>query len=104
VVSGRRTQECKMFLGKTYQNIKEYTKWPQNIRKGHKIYHMAIGKQLDPRFSSCFVYTFRNLGEISPLWQNFVVQNLWIGKIVSFFNRIWEICTYVLSRKFCSIQ
>jgi hypothetical protein len=34
-------QDCQIFLGATYQNGKKYTKWPQNITNGHKIYQTA---------------------------------------------------------------
>jgi hypothetical protein len=35
-------QGCQMFLGTIYQNGKKYTKRPQNVPTGHKIYHSAV--------------------------------------------------------------
>jgi hypothetical protein len=46
---------ARFFLvGATYQNGGKYTKWPQNIPNGHKIYHMTTKytkctKNLSPR-------------------------------------------------------
>jgi hypothetical protein len=31
-------QGCQIFLGTTYQNGTKYTKWPQNIPNGRKMY------------------------------------------------------------------
>jgi hypothetical protein len=35
-------QGCQIFLGPNYQNGIKYTKCPQNIPNGHKIFPMAI--------------------------------------------------------------
>jgi hypothetical protein len=35
-------QGCQIFFGTTYQNGEKYTKQPQNVPNGHKIYHMAV--------------------------------------------------------------
>jgi hypothetical protein len=33
---------CQIFLGTTYQNGKNVSKWPQSIPNGHKIFQMAV--------------------------------------------------------------
>jgi hypothetical protein len=38
----RSFQGCQIFLGKTYQNGKNYTKLPQNIPNVHKLFQMAV--------------------------------------------------------------
>jgi hypothetical protein len=38
------TQGCQIFLCKTYQNGKKYTKCPQNALNGHKLYRLTIKK------------------------------------------------------------
>jgi hypothetical protein len=35
-------QGCQIFLGPEYQNGENYTKLPQNIPNGHKIFPMAV--------------------------------------------------------------
>jgi hypothetical protein len=35
-------QGCQIFLGTKYQNGEKYTKLPQNIPNGHKIFAMAV--------------------------------------------------------------
>jgi hypothetical protein len=35
-------QGCQIFHGTIYQNGEKYTKLPQNIPNGHKIYQMAV--------------------------------------------------------------
>jgi hypothetical protein len=35
-------QGCQIFLGPKYQNGGNYTKVPQNIPNGHKIFPMAV--------------------------------------------------------------
>jgi hypothetical protein len=35
-------QGCQIFIGPKYQNGEKYTKLPQNIPNGHKIFPMAI--------------------------------------------------------------
>jgi hypothetical protein len=35
-------QGCQIFLGPKYQNGEKYTKLPQNIQNGHKIFPMAV--------------------------------------------------------------
>jgi hypothetical protein len=38
----RTYQGCQIFIGPKYQNGGKYTKFPQNIPNGHKIFPMAI--------------------------------------------------------------
>jgi hypothetical protein len=38
----RLQQGCQIFLAAKYQNQKKYTKQPQNVPNGHKIYQLAI--------------------------------------------------------------
>jgi hypothetical protein len=35
-------QGCQIFIGTTYQNGEQYTKSPQNVSNGHKIYLLAV--------------------------------------------------------------
>jgi hypothetical protein len=35
-------QGCQIFLGPKYQNGDKYTKLPQNIPNGHKIFPLAV--------------------------------------------------------------
>jgi hypothetical protein len=38
----RGKQGCQIFLGPKYQNGGKYTKLPQNIPNGHKLFPMAV--------------------------------------------------------------
>jgi hypothetical protein len=40
--STKLVKGCQIFLGTTHQKGKKYTKEPQNIPNGHKIYRMAV--------------------------------------------------------------
>jgi hypothetical protein len=37
-------QGCQIFLGPKYQNREKYTKLPQNIPNGHKVFPMAVNE------------------------------------------------------------
>jgi hypothetical protein len=41
---GTYRQGCRIFLGPKYQKGEKYTKLPQNIPNGHKIFPMAVNK------------------------------------------------------------
>jgi hypothetical protein len=36
------SQGCQIFLGPNIPKCKKYTKWPQTIPKGHKLYQIAL--------------------------------------------------------------
>jgi hypothetical protein len=72
-------QGCQIFLGTTYQNVKnipnnhkifkmatKYTKWPQNIPNGHKIYQMA---------TKYIKYTIARPSKFYPNW-DFWFENM----------------------------
>jgi hypothetical protein len=35
-------QGCQIFLATTYQNGNKYTKQPENVPNGHKLYQIAV--------------------------------------------------------------
>jgi hypothetical protein len=45
------SQGCQIFIGPIYQNGENYTKLPQNIANGHKIFPMAV--KIDQMVINC---------------------------------------------------
>jgi hypothetical protein len=62
-------QGCQIFLGTKYPNGGKYTKWPQNIPNGHKIFPMAAKiDQTIIKYSKIFHYkTLQNLPKLGFL-------------------------------------
>jgi hypothetical protein len=70
-------QGCQIFIGPKYQSGEKYTKLPQNIPNGHKIFPMAVKyvDQMVIKYTKIFrSKTFQNLPKLGFLvWK----QTIW---------------------------
>jgi hypothetical protein len=75
-------QGCQIFsLGKIDQMTTKYTKWPQNIPNGHKIYQTDV-KRPNGHNIQIPIFSTAKLSKIYPNW------NFWFEKYT-----IWQPCT-----------
>jgi hypothetical protein len=82
-------QGCQIFLGPNIPKCKKYTKWPQTLPKGHKLYQMAV------RYSKwSWNITTYSITRPSKFYQNWDFL-VWKQTICQHWYECMYVCVYV---------